>query len=117
MAGRDKSFTVNIIPHDANRTRREWIVTGRKLIICRLVIVLAATAVVGAAVILAMGANELSRSAELSRQNRALSDSLRVAVERNQRLDSIENELELIRETRLVIENLATAGAPEDEPE
>jgi len=117
MAGRDKSFTVNIIPHDANRTRRQWIVTGGRLLIFRLLITISAFAVASAVVILILGANDLSRNSELSRRNQALSDSLRNALEMNQRLDAIENELELIRETRLVIENLATAGSPEDEPE
>lgn len=117
MAGRDKSFTVNIIPHDANRRRRQWIVTGGKLFVFRLLIVFMALAVVGAVLILVVGADELSRNAELSRRNRALSDSLRTAVEMNQRLDAIESELETIRETRLVIENLATAGVPEGEQE
>ncbi len=117
MAGRDKSFTVNIIPHDANRTRRQWIVTGGRLITFRLLMVLSLLAVASAVVILVMGAEELSRNSELSQRNQALSDSLRNAVEMNQRLDAIENELESIRETRLVIENLATAGSPEDEPE
>ena len=117
MAGRDKSFTVNIIPHDANRTRRQWIVTGGRLITFRLLMVLSLLAVASAVVILVMGAEELSRNSELSQRNQALSYSLRNAVEMNQRLDAIENELESIRETRLVIENLATAGSPEDEPE
>jgi len=79
--------------------------------------VLSLLAVASAVVILVMGAEELSRNSELSQRNQALSDSLRNAVEMNQRLDAIENELESIRETRLVIENLATAGSPEDEPE
>jgi len=117
MAGRDKSFTVNIIPHDANRTRREWIVTGSKLIFFRLLVALSLIAVVSAAAILVTGADEFSRNSELNRRNQALSDSLRNAVEMNQRLSAIEDELEQIRETRLVIENLATAGSPKDEPE
>lgn len=117
MAGRDKSFTVNIIPHDANLTRREWIITGKRLVLFRVIVVVIAVAVICSAVILTVGADELSRNAELSRRNTALSDSLRASLEMNQRLDAIEQELEQIRETRLVIENLATAGVPEEEPE
>lgn len=112
MALRDNSFTVNVIPHDANRGRREWIVTGRKLIIFRVLLVIVALMVLSSAVILIRGADELSRSAELRERNELLSDSLSIARELNIRLDEIEEELQEIRNTRDVIENLATAGAP-----
>lgn len=111
MAGRDNSFTVNIIPHDANRRRRQWIITGRKLLTFRIVVLLLAIVVAGSAVILIFGADELSRNAELRARNEELQDSLRISRELNRRLDLIEEELQQIRETRLVIENLATEGA------
>ncbi len=112
MAHRDKSFTVNIIPHDANRTRREWIITGKKLLLFRVAIALFVLSLTGSILLLSIGANRLSMNAELSRRNSALSDSLRASLELNARLDEIEDELEEIRNTRLVIENLATEGFP-----
>lgn len=115
MTGRDNSFTVNIIPHDANRRRRQWIFSGRKLILFRLLSVILALIVAGSVVILTLGTGELSRNAELEMHNHALRDSLGEAVEMNKRLEVIELELEHIRDTRLVIENLATAGVSEPE--
>ncbi len=117
MAHRDKSFTVNIIPHDANRTRREWIITGKKLLLFRVAIALFVLSLTGSILLLSIGANRLSMNAELSRRNSALSDSLRASLELNARLDEIEDELEEIRNTRLVIENLATEGVPPEDTE
>jgi len=117
VAVRDKSFTVNIIPHDANRSRREWRVTGKRLLLFRVVLILSAIAVAGAVIILTIGAEELSRSADLRQRNQVLTDSLSVARELNRRLDGIEQELQEIRDTRQVIENLATAGVSGEEPE
>ena len=107
---RDKSFTVNIIPHDAAGSRREWIITGRKLVIFRVVATLLLLVLAGSLVVLAMGMEEVSKTTELQRKNSLLSDSLAQAIELNRRLDSIELELQEIRDTRSVIENLATAG-------
>jgi len=114
MAGRDKSFTINIIPHDANRRRREWIFSGRKLVLFRVLSVLLVLAVLGASAVLLLGAGEFSRNAELERRNRALSDSLEASLNMNRRLDAIEEELQQIRDTREVIENLATSGAQDE---
>ncbi|PIE51767.1 hypothetical protein CSA37_07135 [Candidatus Fermentibacteria bacterium] len=114
MAARDRSFTVNIIPHDANRKKREWIVSGRRLVFLRVALFAAVFLILAAAVILYFGADELSRNAELSRRNAQLQDSLAVARELNRRLDLIEMELQEMRETRDVIENLATAGLSDD---
>jgi len=114
---RDNSFTVNIIPHDANRTRREWIITGRKLIMFRILLVISALMVCFSAVVLITGADELSRSLELSEENKLLSDSLSKARELNNRLDGLEEELQEIRNTREIIENLATAGTPAEQQE
>jgi uncharacterized protein VirK/YbjX len=115
MTGRDNSFTVNIIPHDANRRRRQWKFSGRKLIVFRLIIVLLALVVASSVVIITLGTGELSRNAQLKSHNHALRDSLDEAMEMNERLEAIELELEHIRETRLVIENLATAGVSDPE--
>ncbi len=117
MTLRDNSFTVNIIPHDANRTRREWIITGRKLIMFRILLVISALMVCFSAVVLITGADELSRSLELSEENKLLSDSLSKARELNNRLDGLEEELQEIRNTREIIENLATAGTPAEQQE
>ncbi len=117
MAPRDKSFTVNIIPHDANVRRREWIITGKKLILFRVVIAVFVLALTGSILLLSIGANRLAANAELSSRNAALTDSLRTSLELNARLDEIEDELEEIRNTRLVIENLATQGVPSEDTE
>lgn len=117
MAKRDKSFTVNIIPHDAVRSRQEWIISGRKLQLFRFVAVLLAVAILGSVVILSVGAAEFTRTAELRELNTQLADSLSTAREMNRRLDEIEVELQEIRNTRSVIENLATAGVSGENPE
>jgi hypothetical protein len=117
LAGRDKSFTVNIIPHDANRRRREWIVSGRKLVIFRLIIVLLALVLAASLVTITIGAREFSDYETLRSRNTELTDSLSAARELNRRLDMIQLELEEIREIRRVIENLATAGGSRENPE
>ncbi len=114
MAGRDKSFIINIIPHDANRRRREWIFSGRKLVLFRLLSVILVLVVLGATAVLLLGVGEFSRNAELESRNRVLSDSLDTALDMNRRLDAIEEELQQIRDTREVIENLATSGAQDE---
>ncbi|MCK5133424.1 MAG: hypothetical protein KAR40_14880 [Candidatus Sabulitectum sp.] len=117
MTHRDKSFTVNIIPHDATRSRREWIVSGRKLVIFRFLAVLVLLAVLASVVIISVGTAEFTRTAELREENSLLVDSLVIARELNRRLDNIELELQEIRDTRAVIENLATAGVSGEFPE
>ncbi len=117
MAKRDNSFTVNIIPHDAARSRREFIISGKKLVLFRLIAVFLLFAILGSVVILSVGAAELTRTAELREENRVIADSLSGAQELNRRLDSIELELQEIRDTRTIIENLATTGISGDEPE
>ncbi len=117
MAQRDNSFTVNIIPHDAARSRREFIISGKKLILFRLIAVLLLFAILGSVAILSVGTAEFTRTAELREENRLIADSLSGARELNRRLDSIELELQEIRDTRTIIENLATTGISEDEPE
>lgn len=117
MATRDKSFTVNIIPHDANGRRREWIINGKKLLLFRVAIAVFALAITGSILLLSIGANRFSANAELSRRNAVLSDSLRASLELNARLDEVEDELEEIRNTRLIIENLATQGVPAEDTE
>ncbi len=117
MANRDKSFTINIIPHDATRSRKEWIVSGRKLVVFRFLAVLVLVAVAGAVTVLSVGTAEFTRTARLRDENRLLADSLSMARELNLRLDEVELELQEIRNTRAVIENLATAGASGDYPE
>jgi energy-converting hydrogenase Eha subunit H len=113
----DKSFTVNIIPHDATRNRKEWIVSGRKIVVFRILAMLVVVAVAGSIVVLSVGAAEFTRTARLREENSILADSLSAAKELNQRLDAIELELQEIRSTRAVIENLATAGVSGEFPE
>ena len=117
MTHRDKSFTVNIIPHDATRSRREWIVSGKKLVIFRFLAVLILLAVLASVVIISAGTAEYTKTAELREENSLLVDSLVIARELNRRLDNIELELQEIRDTRAVIENLATAGVSGEFPE
>ncbi|MCK5840531.1 MAG: hypothetical protein KAH31_00070 [Candidatus Sabulitectum sp.] len=113
----DKSFTVNIIPHDATRSRKEWIVSGRKLVVFRFFAVLIFLVVATAVIVLSVGTADFTRTAELREANSLLSDSLSAARELNIRLDEIELELQEIRDTRSVIENLATAGVSGGYPE
>lgn len=117
MDYRDKSITVNIVPHDATRSRKEWIVSGRKLVVFRFLAVLVILAVLAAVAVLSVGTAEFTRTAELKAANSLLSDSLHTARELNIRLDRIELELQEIRDTRTVIENLATAGVSGGRPE
>ncbi len=117
MAYRDKSFTVNIIPHDATRSRREWTISGRKQVVFRFLMALFVLAVLGSAVVLSAGTAEFTRTAALREKNSLLADSLAMARELNRRLDSVELELQEIRNTRSVIENLATAGVSEENNE
>jgi hypothetical protein len=117
VSTRDKSFTVNIIPRDATRKRRQLRITGKRLVLFRVILFLCIASIAGSIVILALGITGMSTTAQLARRNRLLSDSLSVSLELNRRLDSIEEELVEIRHTRHVIENLATAGAPMEEPE
>lgn len=117
MTIRDKSFTVNIIPHDATSRRREWIISGRKLLLFRFLGLFALIAVLASVVILSVGTAEFTRTAELREENSLLVDSLVTSRELNRRLDNIELELQEIRNTRSVIENLATAGDSGDYPE
>ncbi|RKZ04392.1 hypothetical protein DRQ21_02935 [Candidatus Fermentibacteria bacterium] len=117
MANRDKSFTINIIPHDATGNRKEWIVSGRKLVVFRILAVLILVAVAGSVAVLSVGTAEFTRTARLRETNRLLADSLSASRELNLRLDEVEQELQEIRNTRAVIENLATAGVSGDYPE
>jgi len=117
LTNRDKSFTINIIPHDAAGNRKEWIISGRGLVAFRVLVVLILVAVTGSIVILSVGTAEFTRTARLRETNRLLVDSLSTARELNLRLDEVELELQEIRNTRAVIENLATAGVSGDYPE
>lgn len=117
MTNRDKSVTVSIIPHDAARSRREWIISGRKLAVFRFLAVLLLMAVLGSVVIISAGTAEFTKTAELRERNSLLTDSLATARVLNRRLDNIETELQEIRNTRAVIENLATAGVSRENTE
>ncbi len=117
MANRDKSFTVNIIPHATTRRGREWIVSGRKLVIFRFLAVLVVLTVLSSVVIVSVGTAEITKTAELRERNNLLADSLAMARELNYRLDGVELELQEIRNTRTIIENLATAGVSGESPE
>jgi len=117
LTNRDKSFTVNIIPHDATRSRKEWIISGRMLVAFRVLVVFVLVVVVGAVTVLSVGMAEFTRTARLKDENGLLADSLSAARELNLRLDEVELELQEIRNTRAVIENLATAGVSGDYPE
>ena len=117
MAARDSSFTVNIIPHDAARSRREWTISGKKLITFRIIAFVLILSLLASALILFTGTAEFTRTAELRTENSLLHDSLAASRELNNRLDEIEDELQEIRDTRTVIENLATAGISGEDPE
>lgn len=117
MALRDKSFTIKIIPHNAARNSREWTISGKKLMAFQIITVFLFLLFVGSIVIVSFGTAEITKTAELREQNNLLLDSLVQARELNSRLDVIEIELQEIRATRTIIENLATAGGSEADPE
>ncbi len=117
MANRDKSFTLKIIPHNTARNSKEWIISGSKLLTFRIVIVLLLVLIAGSIVVVSVGTSEFTKTAELRERNDLLLDSLVQARELNTRLDIIEIELQEIRATRAIIENLATTGGPATDPE
>ena len=117
MAARDKSFTVKIIPHDTTRNGREWTIFGTKFLVFRIILILLFVLFAGSIAIVSVGASEITKTAELREQNSLLLDSLTQSRELNTRLDVIEIELQEIRATRTIIENLATAGGSEADPE
>ena len=117
MAIRDKSFTLKVIPHNATRNSKEWIISGRKLLAFRIIFVLLFVLIAGSIVVISVGTSEFTKTAELREQNNLLLDSLVQARELNTRLDVIEIELQAIRATRAIIENLATTGGPATDPE
>jgi Tfp pilus assembly protein PilN len=115
LATRVKGFTVNIIPHDATRSRKQFKFTGRKLVLFRFLMGMFVFVLLGSILILSFGTSEFMKTGELRAENALLADSLSTAKERNRRLDAIETELQGIRDTRVIIDNLATAGvSPED---
>ncbi len=117
MLNRDKSFTVNITPHDATKKRKEWIISGKRLLVFRMVAGFMILVVIASVVIVYLGPSKYNKVAELTEKNTLLEDSLVAARELNNRLDLIEFELQEIRNTRSVIENLARAGVSGDNPE
>lgn len=117
MALRDKSFTVKIIPHNATRNSREWTISGNKLLAFRIILIFLFLIFASSIVIISFGTTEITKTAELREQNTLLLDSLVKARELNTRLDVIEVELQEIRATRTIIENLATVGGSEADSE
>ncbi len=117
MAVRDKSFTVKIIPHDTTRNGKEWIITGTRLLVFRIIFVLLFVLIAGSIVVVSVGTSDFTKTAELREQNNLLIDSLTQSRELNTRLNAIEIELQEIRATRVIIENLATTGGPATDPE
>lgn len=112
MARMHEGFTIAVIPHSAHGKRRELRVSGAGAPLFRAAVVLVAIAVVASVYISVSGVVGQSRQAVLGRQIESLKDSLARAADINTRLESIEEQLEEIRATRRVIENLATQGAP-----
>lgn len=112
MARRHEGFTIAVIPHSAHGKRRELRVSGAGAPWFRTAVALAAIAVVASVYISATGVAGRSRQAVLSRQIESLKDSLAMTADIGARLELIEEQLEEIRATRRVIENLATQGAP-----
>lgn|GEM_PF-1277538 len=117
MANRDNSFTVNIIPHDGTRSRKQLKFSGRKLVLFRFLVGIFCILLLGSILIVSFGTAEFMRTSELRAQNILLADSLSIAREYNRRLDEIETELQEIRDTRIVIDNLATAGVSREDRE
>jgi len=117
LANRDNSFTVNIIPHDGTRSRKQLKFSGRKLVLFRFLVGIFCILLLGSILIVSFGTAEFMRTSELRAQNILLADSLSIAREYNRRLDEIETELQEIRDTRIVIDNLATAGVSREDRE
>ncbi len=112
MARIHEGFTIAVIPHSAHGKRRELRVSGAGAPLFRTAVVLVAIAIAASVYISVSGAVGQSRQAVLNRRIESLEDSLAIAADISTRLASIEEQLEEIRATRRVIENLATQGAP-----
>lgn len=112
MARRHEGFTIAVIPHSAHGKRRELRVSGAGAPFFRAAVVLVAISIAAAVYITVSGVAGQSRLAFLNRRIENLEDSLAMASDIGARLESIEEQLEEIRATRRVIENLATQGAP-----
>jgi hypothetical protein len=112
MARRHEGFTIAVIPHSAHGKRRELRVSGAGAPWFRIAVALVAIAVAASVYISVTGVAGQSRQAVLYRQIESLRDSLAMTADIGARLESIEEQLEEIRATRRVIENLATQGAP-----
>lgn len=115
MARRHEGFTIAVIPHSAHGRRRELRVSGAGAPFFRTAVALVAIAIAASIYISVSGAIGQTRQTVLKRRIESLEDSLAMASDINARLESIEEQLEEIRATRRVIENLATQGAPQAE--
>jgi len=115
MARRHEGFTIAVIPHSAHGKRRELRVSGAGAPFFRTAVALVAIAIAASVYISVSGVVGQSRQAELNRRIENLRDSLAMASDIDARLESIEAQLEEIRATRRVIENLATQGAPPED--
>lgn len=115
MARRHEGFTIALIPHSAYGKRRELRVSGGAAPFFRAAMVLLVIALAASVYISVSGAARQARIRALDKRVTELQDSLAMAGDLDRRLDLIETQLEEIRATRRVIENLATQGAAAEE--
>jgi hypothetical protein len=109
MAG--SGFTISFIPH-GGRPSRQYEFTGMRLILFRGALVLAGVLLAAAAVAVAVSLAPGSSRADLEERIDELEDSLRTLGTFDARMDSIEVQLEDLRDARLRIENLVEAAGP-----
>jgi hypothetical protein len=109
MAG--SGFTISLIPH-GGRPPRQYEFTGMRLILLRVSLILAGALLVAAAFTVAAALAPGSSRADLEERVDVLEDSLRTLGTFEARMDSIEVQLEELRDARLRMENLVEAAGP-----
>lgn len=115
MTRRNEGFTIALIPHSAHGKRRELRVTGGRVPLFHAAMVLIVIVIASSVYMFASGVMRQGRVEALNRRITGLQDSLASTADIGARLAVIEEQLEDIRATRRVIENLATQGAPSEE--
>lgn len=115
MARKHEGFTIALIPHSAQGKGREIRITGGRVPLFGALVIFLALLIGGAIYISASGFLRYTGIIELNRRIEILEDSLASAVDIESRLQAIEEQLEDVRNTRRVIENLATQGIPPEE--
>lgn len=109
MAG--GGLTISVIPH-SGKPPRQMEFSGPRLLLLRIGVGLTILIVLGAVLIIALGAVGSIGSRPLAARIEALEDSLEASRDIEARLDSIETELNEIRLVRERLENISGLAGP-----